>query len=199
MRASLYLIGFAAASLLGAGVAGVGCSSSSSPPATTPPEDASTPIDSGVTPPEDTGTATDAPATPCTPISDASAATIVTGSPLWDCYEAKCGPSLTACAADCNCNNQVLEALNCVATDGGNSTTCFATVSTNSANDTVESTMLNVPRCECHVHERHGGRRRYRGRHDDARGGPRRRRRRLIDARVMSHEGCFAPLMIALW
>jgi hypothetical protein len=140
MRASLYLIGFAAASLLGAGVAGIGCSSSSSP-ATTPPEDASTTTDSPTTtPPGDTGTGSDA-AAPCVPL-DASAATIVTGSPLWDCYEAMCKTSLTACAAECGCNNDVLNALQCIAADAGTSTTCFATVSTNSANDTVESTML---------------------------------------------------------
>jgi hypothetical protein len=142
MRASLYLIGFAAASLLGAGVAGIGCSSSSSP-ATTPPEDASTTTDSPTTtPPEDTGTGTDAAAKPCVPL-DASAATIVTGSPLWDCYEAKCATSLTACAAECGCNDDVLNALQCIAADAGTSTTCFATVSTNSTSDTVEMTMLN--------------------------------------------------------
>jgi hypothetical protein len=130
MRASLYLIGFAAASILGAGAAEIGCSSSSSGGTTpTPPEDASTPVDTGTTPPEDSGTTppSDAGAGPCTPVTDASAATIVTGSPVWDCYESKCATSLTACAADCNCNNEVIESLLCTA-DGGNSTTCFGLV-----------------------------------------------------------------------
>ncbi len=128
MRASLYLIGFAAASIVGAGIVEIGCSSSSSPAPAGGGDDAST-TDSA-TPPEDTGTpAADTGTTPCTPLSDASAATIVTGSPSWDCYEAMCMPSLTACAADCKCNNDILTALNCVAMDAGSTTTCFGPVS----------------------------------------------------------------------
>ncbi len=149
MRASLYLIGFAAASLVSAGVASIGCSSSSSGTTTTPPEDASTTPDTGVTPPEDSGTGSDAPATPCAPISDASAATIATGSPLWDCYEAMCGTSLKACAADCNCNNQVLEALNCVATDAGTGTTCFGTVAATTTDPQGTLTMCLVANAAC--------------------------------------------------
>jgi hypothetical protein len=126
MRASLFLAGLAAASLFGAGAVAVGCSSSSSPsPASG--DDASTMTDAPTTTP-DTGTE-DAPATPCTAISDASAATLVTGEPTWPCYESKCTTSLTACAADCNCNNQVLTALNCIASDAGSATTCFMPVS----------------------------------------------------------------------
>jgi hypothetical protein len=126
MRASLFLAGLAAASLLGAGAVAVGCSSSSSgsPPAG---DDASTATDAPATTP-DTGTE-DAPATPCTPVSDASAATIVTGSPSWDCYESKCTTSLTACGADCECNNAILTALNCIAMDAGTTTACFGPVS----------------------------------------------------------------------
>jgi hypothetical protein len=141
MRASLYLIGVAFAAVAGAGVAEVGCSSSSSPAAATPPEDASSPGPEASTPPEDTGAPPAEAAGPCTPISDASAATIKTGSALWDCYEAKCGPSLTACAADCNCNNDVLKALNCVATDAGSGTTCFGMYVTGGMLDT------NVVQC----------------------------------------------------
>src|ERR1700753_4341598 len=101
MRASLFLAALAAASLLGAGAVAVGCSSSSSgsPPASG--DDASMTSDAPASP--DTGT--EDAATPCTPVSDASAATIVTGSASWDCYESKCSTSLTACGADCTCNN----------------------------------------------------------------------------------------------
>jgi hypothetical protein len=124
MRASLYLIGFAAASIVGAGAAEIGCSSSSG--GSSSPEDSGTADTS--TPPADTGTTEDAggdAATPCVTI-DASAATIVTGSPVWDCYESMCATALAACAADCLCNDAVLSALQCTATDGGNQQTCFA-------------------------------------------------------------------------
>jgi len=133
MRASLYLIGFAAASIVGAGVVEIGCSSSSSPPANTPAEDAA--ADAPAAPVGDTGTPTGdgGTPTPCTPLSDASVATLVApevpGEASWTCLEGKCGPSLTACAADCTCNNDILTALNCLAPpDGGNVTTCFGPV-----------------------------------------------------------------------
>ncbi len=79
MRASLYLIGFAAAAIVGAGVAEVGCSSSSTPASGTP-EDSGTPApDTGTTtPPEDSGTGGDAAAT-CVPVG-ADNATIDAGS-----------------------------------------------------------------------------------------------------------------------
>jgi len=134
MRASLYLIGFAAASLVGAGVAAVGCSSSSGTPAPVTPEDAMVPGDTSTPPPPgDTGTPEDT-GTPCTAMfGDASAATIVTplvpGEASWTCLESACGPSLTACAADCTCNNDILGALSCLAPpDGGMLATCFGPV-----------------------------------------------------------------------
>jgi hypothetical protein len=155
MRASLYLIGFAAASLLGAGVAGIGCSSSSSPPATTPPEDASTTPDSAVTPPEDTGTPATDTGTACTPLFDASAATIATpivpGEASWTCLETACASTLQPCAADCTCNNDILTALSCLAPpDGGMLATCFGPVlsSTNATDIAVLGCLqMNMGAC----------------------------------------------------
>jgi hypothetical protein len=39
-----------------------------------------------------------------------------------------CKTSLTACAADCACNNGVIQALLCVASDAGTGTSCFMNV-----------------------------------------------------------------------
>ena len=110
MRSSFYVVGVAAAAIAGAGIVGFGCSSSSSPPAnnTTPPADAAT------------------EAATCSALSDAS---VATGdfSPIWTCYEkaSVCGAELTACAADCICNNAVLTSLECVALDAGTQQGCF--------------------------------------------------------------------------
>lgn len=108
MRSSFYVVGIAAAAIAGAGIIGFGCSSSSSPPANN-----NTPEDSGS--PE---------ASTCVPLADASVATS-TFSPIWTCLEQACSTSLIACAADCTCNNAVLTALDCVATDAGTQTACF--------------------------------------------------------------------------
>jgi hypothetical protein len=143
MRASLYLIGFAAASIVGAGAAEIGCSSSSGG-SSSPPEDSGTADTS--TPPADTGSTEDAggeAAAPCVTV-DASAATIVTGSPSWDCYEQMCATSLAACAADCPCNDAVLGSLQCVANDGGSTTVCFTPLSTLSgAMEAASTAVLN--------------------------------------------------------
>jgi hypothetical protein len=50
--------------------------------------------------------------------STMNSATITSG-PAWTCLEMVCKTSLTACAADCECNNAVLTALECVVTAGG--------------------------------------------------------------------------------
>ena len=154
MRASLYLIGFAAASIAGAGVTAIGCSSSSSPAASNP-EDAA--VTDAPTAPEDTGTTPgDAgTTTPCTPKYDASAATLVApdvpGEASWTCLEGHCGPSLNACAADCTCNNDILGALYCLAPpDGGSLTACFGPVlsSSNMADMTVLGCLqTNMSKC----------------------------------------------------
>jgi hypothetical protein len=123
MRASLYLIGFAAASIVGAGAAEIGCSSSSG---------GSSPEDSGTadtsTPPADTGSTEDAggEAAACVTL-DASAETIAAGA-TWACFQTMCTTSLTACAADCQCNSDVLGALECIASDAGSNITCFGSV-----------------------------------------------------------------------
>jgi len=143
MRASLYLIGFAAASIVGAGAAEIGCSSSSSGSPSSP-EDAATPTaDTGTT--ADTGSSTEdagTDAAPCVSV-DASAATIVTGSPSWNCYEQMCATSLAECAADCTCNDAVLGALECVAADGGSTTTCFAGLASAGASPGASMDTLN--------------------------------------------------------
>jgi hypothetical protein len=147
MRASLYLVGFAVAAMAGAGVTEVGCSSSSSNP-TTPVEDAATPGPDS-TAPEDTGTGMDAAAAPCTPV-DANAATIMTGSAVWNCYEAMCTTSLTACAANCACNTGVIEALLCAADAGpSGSTTCFGMVTgvTTSPNSDLTTCLVKNAAC----------------------------------------------------
>jgi hypothetical protein len=62
--------------------------------------------------------------------STMNSATINSG-PAWTCLEMVCMTSLTACAADCECNNAVLTALECVITAGGagatpaQTTACF--------------------------------------------------------------------------
>ena len=57
------------------------------------------------------------------PVVDVSVATVDAG-PLWACLESACMPELTACAADCVCNDALLVALLCAA--GGTSpVTCF--------------------------------------------------------------------------
>jgi hypothetical protein len=114
MRASLYLIGFAAASIVGAGVIEIGCSSSSS---TAPPGGPDAAADSGG---EDGGE--EAAVVPCTPLSDASVATTNFGSTTWACTQMKCATDLQACAADCACNNALLTALACTADAGAMAT-----------------------------------------------------------------------------
>jgi hypothetical protein len=113
MRASLYLVGFAVASLVGTGIVEIGCSSSSSPATTTP--EAST--DSGGDEDVDAGT------TPCTP-APVNAATFDAGNATWSCLQTACATTLAACGADCPCNDAILAALLCQA-DGGSTTLCF--------------------------------------------------------------------------
>jgi hypothetical protein len=54
--------------------------------------------------------------------STMNAATLMSG-PSWTCLEMACKMSLTACAANCECNNAVLTALECVVMAGGSSAT----------------------------------------------------------------------------
>jgi hypothetical protein len=49
-------------------------------------------------------------------------ATLMSG-PSWTCLEMVCKTSLTACGANCECNNAVLAALECVVMAGGSSAT----------------------------------------------------------------------------
>jgi hypothetical protein len=144
MRASLYLIGFAAASIVGAGVAEVGCSSSSTP-ATTPAEDGSTGTDSSTTV-EDTGTGGDAAPATCTPMS-INSETFDSGSDTWAALQVACKTQLTACAANCYCNNAILTALQCSAPDAAAAMGCFTTaltaiVSTDSTDESAVGSCL---------------------------------------------------------
>jgi hypothetical protein len=123
MRTSIYLIGFAAASLVVGGVVGIGCSSSSSgsppAPATDAGDDAS----------DDGG------AVACVPITDSGLrADTIDGGSSWACNVSVCmamGNAITNCANDCACNNAILKALACVAAitnpTGAQTTQCFTT------------------------------------------------------------------------
>jgi hypothetical protein len=114
----------AGAALLGAGAVAVACSSSSSNPS-----DAGTPeagVDTGAMPDStapvsDGGGDADAATATCE-ASTMNASTIMSG-PAWTCLEMVCKTSLTACAANCECNNAVLTALECVVMAGGSSAT----------------------------------------------------------------------------
>lgn len=62
----------------------------------------------------------------CVPLGNIAT---VNAGPLWACFQQSCAPSLTACAADCLCNNGIVGALTCVAA-GGMQTTCFFAAAT---------------------------------------------------------------------
>jgi hypothetical protein len=94
---------FLGASLVGAGAVAVACSSSSPSPAKVTSSDAAADV---VETTEDTGTGADAPCV----IDPASPAT-VDGGAVWGCFQVACKTQLTACAADCVCNNAYLTAL----------------------------------------------------------------------------------------
>jgi len=156
MRTSLYLVGFAAASMmLGAGAIGFGCSSSSS---NTTPTDSGTP-ETGT--PEDSGgdggvedAAEEAEAAVmCTP-SGVNVETFDSGSSSWACYQAMCTPSLTACAADCTCDNAILGALLCAADAGASGTmacfvTAFGNLGSNAAGAMVEGCLVGSAMTAC--------------------------------------------------
>jgi hypothetical protein len=118
---------FAGAALLGAGAVAAACSSSSSGPSdggtAEAGVDTGAAVDTGAIP--DTGAVTDGGGDVATATCEAStmnSATITSG-PAWTCLEMVCKTSLTACAADCECNNAVLTALECVVMAGGSSAT----------------------------------------------------------------------------
>jgi hypothetical protein len=131
MRTSLYLIGFATASIVGAGAVGFGCSSSSSgsPPTTTPDaasEAAASPDSSAEAAGEDASA--DVAAEACTS-SVGSVLVDEIDASAFSCFLAQCTTSLTACAADCDCNNVIVTALNCQNTMGAAAqATCFGPV-----------------------------------------------------------------------
>jgi hypothetical protein len=109
-----------ATSLLGAGAVAVACSSSSSGGGGGTPEAGT---DSG----DDGAMGADAPA--CVP--NAMKVSTLDGGASWGCIETACKTELTACAADCDCNNAVLGALSCIQTMGVAATmTCFTTALT---------------------------------------------------------------------
>jgi hypothetical protein len=60
----------------------------------------------------------------CTPLGG-SVATVAAGA-TWACFQATCMTELVACAADCACNNAMLNALLCVNATG-DSRSCFTT------------------------------------------------------------------------
>jgi hypothetical protein len=114
------------AALLGAGTVAVACSSSSSSPGNGGPAEAGVdtgPVSDGTGAVSDGGG--DAAMATCE-ASTMSSATIQSG-PAWTCLEMVCKTSLTACAADCQCNNAVLAALECVVAAGGANATMAQT------------------------------------------------------------------------
>jgi hypothetical protein len=99
---------WAGASLLGVGALAIACSSSSSGGGGGGGDDAG---DAAAT--DDGG---DGGGTPCTAMTG-NAATVDGGSG-WGCLETNCNTELTACAANCLCNNAILNGLGCVAEAG---------------------------------------------------------------------------------
>ena len=147
MRASLYLVGFAAASLLGAGIFEIGCSSSSSP-AAAGGNDAAT--DSG----DDAGD--DGGGPPCTK-APVNAATFDSGSSVWGCFQTNCTAALTACGTDCPCNDAVLTALQCES-DGGSAMACFTPIaSVDTAGGAVITCLVNKMTNPCGLPPLDGG------------------------------------------
>ncbi len=98
------------ASILGAGAVAVACSSSSSPAA---PGD-----DGGADGASDDGGGGDTGAAACTPAPGAMDIATFDAGASWGCLQAHCGPSFTACAASCACNNAVNAALLCLSDAG---------------------------------------------------------------------------------
>jgi hypothetical protein len=88
-----------------------------------------------------------------------SVATVDAGSTVWSCLEGKCGTQLTACAADCPCNNGVAMALMCIQGMGGQDAsaaimqTCFTSGSLGPLASKMDVSMLfscllmNSPMC----------------------------------------------------
>jgi hypothetical protein len=112
-------IGLAVASLLQADAFCFGCSSSTS---ATPTQDAAS---DAITSAE-TGAVEDATseaAVPCTPMGSVMVDQI--DAATFGCYSAKCTSSLTACAANCDCNNTIWTAVMCTQS-GTSAGSCFA-------------------------------------------------------------------------
>jgi hypothetical protein len=55
----------------------------------------------------------------CPTQPDANVTNFDLGSSEWACTQALCATELSQCAADCECNNEILTALACVRLDGG--------------------------------------------------------------------------------
>jgi hypothetical protein len=141
MMRKLMWSGFVAASLLRVGAVCLGCSSSTS--ASAPLDAASDAITSG-----ETGTLEDATseaAPPCTPVSGMADAI---DAATFACYSAACMSSLTACAADCDCNRTILTAVTCTQS-GMSAGTCFgpAIASSNALVGPVVTCLGNNSEC----------------------------------------------------
>ncbi len=97
------------ASVVGAAAVAVACSSSSGGPSGTPGDDGGS-----------DGASDDGGGMTCTPVSTLNAATIDAGAG-WGCLQTACSASLTACGADCLCNNAIINGLLCVEDAGATS------------------------------------------------------------------------------
>jgi hypothetical protein len=63
----------------------------------------------------------------------------IDGGPLWACYQKTCATSLTACAADCVCNNGFITALMNIAMMG--QSTAMSELTTAAGTDTAAGTV----------------------------------------------------------
>jgi hypothetical protein len=132
MRMWRFVLG---ASFLGAGAVAVACSSSSS--SSSPAgDDASADAPSS----EDAG---GAEAAAC--VANSMSVATLDGGATWGCIQAACDSmGLSACAADCVCNNAILSALACVQTMGAaNTMSCFTTALTAAESDTAVQGLLS--------------------------------------------------------
>jgi len=71
------------------------------------------------------------------------------GSSSWTCIETRCQQELTACAADCDCNNAYVSALPCVQS-GGSTTACFSEAVTSSSSVAMDiATCITDNQTQC--------------------------------------------------
>jgi hypothetical protein len=136
MRIMRFLFG---ASLVGAGAVAIACSSSSPAPSGGGEggTEASTSSGSSSGGSSTSSSSGMAEAAPCTLV--AANPETIDGGALWACYQKTCATSLTACAADCVCNNGFITALMNIAMMG--QSTAMSQLTTAAGVDTAAGTV----------------------------------------------------------